>query len=160
MSYDIDEKVNSYCKLYLAEDMDRMGYMFERCNEIINKLFGVDVDEIKFMTVYMSSLNRELMEMGNPRLCSQSYVTSFRLYVERELFGNLEPFRRTEKYYFEDSQLYWIGYMYAYIHYHQDIKSKDLVKILPIEDMLDFYTTGHQLSEYGFYKRVKWKFEK
>ncbi len=155
-----EEKVNSYCILYLWEDMQNMGEIFEYCNTYIKKEYDVDIDEIKLLTAYMKSLNRGAMELGHPRLCSQAPKSTLRMFVNIDLEGNLEPFKRTEEHYFEENQLYWVGYMYAYLHYHEDIKSIDLVEIMPIEDMLDFYITGHQLSESGFYKRVKWKFEK
>ncbi len=155
----IEEKVNSYNRLYLWDDMQKMGYMFDNCKKMIDNLFGVEVDEIKFLTAYMGSLNREAMEQGEPRLCSQATETTLEMFVNINLKGDLGPFIGSTDYDFEDKQMYWVGYMYAYLHYHEDIKSRDLVKILPIEDMLHLYITGHQMSESAVYNRIKWKFK-
>ncbi len=157
---DVETKQNCYDIVYLWEDMENMGDMFEYCNKFIKDKFGVEIDEIKFLTAYMKSLNREAMEQGHPRLCSQAPESTLHMFVTIDLEGNLEAFKRTEEYYFEESQLYWVGWIYAFLHYEEDIKSKDLVEILTIEDMLDFYITGHQMAESTFYNRIKWKFEK
>ena len=55
-------------------------------------------------------------------------------------------------------QMYWIGWMYAYLHYKADIHSRDLVRKMSVQEMLVEYEWGHQLSEEGFYQRVRYMF--
>lgn len=50
--------------------------------------------------------------------------------------------------------------MYAYLHFRKDILSSELVKILPIELMLEHYYLGHEMSKEVYFEHIKHIFEK
>ena len=86
------------------------------------------------------------METGHPMLLSQAAIDTVEDYVEVDLNSDLREFIKQEEREFKHNQLYWTGWMYAYIHYEKDILSKDLIEIIPLEDMLSIYYLGHEMD--------------
>lgn len=156
--------MSRYCydKWWLRKDMENMGYIFEYCNKYCNKLFGVDIDRIKFLSAFMISQLRFEMETGHERLLSQSAEDSVRMFIEVDCDDEIEQFKRTKETIdnYAYNQLYWVGWMYAYLHFRQDILSRELVKILPIEKMLEHYYLGHEMSKEAYYEHIEHLFNK
>lgn len=152
------DKKNSYDKFWLGEDMMTMGNMFEYSDKFAKERHGFvgEFDRIKFANVFMLSNLRSVMEVGHPGLLSEAVQDVYWRYVNVDCKGSLEQFRATTPpLILHKHQLYWIGQAYAYIHYEADITSRDLIKKLPLEEMLHFYITGHQIDFSNFYERVK-----
>lgn len=151
-----------YDKWWLRKDMENMGYIFEYCNKYCNKLFGVDIDRIKFLNAFMISQLRYEMETGHERLLSQSAEDSIRMFIEVDCDDEIEQFKRTKETIdsYAYHQLYWVGWMYAYLHFRQDILSRELVKIIPIEKMLEHYHLGHEMSKEVYYEHIEHIFNK
>lgn len=118
----MNEKINSYDKYWLARDMENMGYLFEYCDEYCKKLYKIEIDNIKFLQDFLVSDLRKLMEIGHPQLVSESAEDTVEKFIEVDNHGNYENYKgKTTKFYYR--QLYWVGMMYAYIHYMADIKN-------------------------------------
>lgn len=152
------DKKNSYDLFWLDEDIMTMGCMFEYSNIYANQLYGYqgEFDRIKFAEVFMNSGIRAFMETGHPGLLSEAVEDVFVNYVDVDLHKDLEQFRPKEPLpSLHENQLYWVGAMYAYMHYEEDIRSSDLIKKLPLKEMLHFYITGHQLDYAGAYDKLK-----
>lgn len=152
------DKKNSYDLFWLEHDMENMAYLFEFCDKYFEELYGVEIDRMKFVVDFMKSEMREYMETGNPRMLSQSAKDSIRMYVRTYMKGDIEQYKREEDsddLYLESYQMYWVGQMYALIHYEEDILSYDLMEILPLHEMLHNYICGHQMDEYAYLKRLE-----
>lgn len=157
----MSEKKNSYDKFWLYKDMENMGYIFEYCDNYCKKLFDKDVNKVDFIKAFMNSKCRYEMETGHPTLLSQSGYDTVEDFVEVDLDGKLDKFNTNinENKNFCHNQLYWIGWAYAYIHYEKDILSKDLIKILPLEDMLNIYHLGHEMDISNVLAKVEDRFD-
>lgn len=108
----------------------------------------------------MRSNIRYVMEKGHPTLLSEAAIDTIEKFVEVDLDSDLRQFKWTkESADFEarlcQNQMYWIGWMYSYIHYEKDILSRDLVELLPIEIMLNLYYCGHQVSDETFMRKIE-----
>lgn len=146
-----------YDKWWLRKDMENMGYIFEYCDKYCKSLFGVDIDKLKFLNAFMVSNLRLEMETGHERLLSQSGHDSVRMFVEVDCDNDINQFKVTKDTVndYRDYQLYWVGWMYAYLHFRKDILSSELVKILPIELMLEHYYLGHEMSKEVYFEHIK-----
>lgn len=149
------DKKNSYDDWWLPSDMENMGYFFEFCNNYTKEYFDTYVDAEKFTTAFMKSNCRHEMETGHPKLLSQAAVDTLRNYVEVDLNSDLSEFTVEEPVGYRVDQMYWVGWMYAYIHFEYDIPSAELVNRLPVKEMLRLYGLGHEMSKELFLDKVK-----
>ena len=146
------KKKNSYDEWWLRKDMENMGYIFEYCHKYCKKLFGIEIDRIKFINKFMISDCRYEMETGHPMLLSQSAIDTIEDFIEQELNNEYSAFtidgseQLLQDYTEGSNQLYWIGWIYAYIHFEKDMLSRDIIKKLPIENMLKYYNLGHEMD--------------
>ena len=123
-----------------------------------NKEWG-EGDKIKLLTAFMKSRFRRQMELGHPRLLSQSAKDSLMQWLDVDYNGNLSEFvadkYEEEKEEYEYNQFYWVGWIYAYLHYRTGLSSKTIVSRLPIEKMLSHYHLGHEMSKEAYYMRAE-----
>lgn len=144
-----------YDEWWLPKDMERMGYMFEYCDtECLNR-YNTKIDKIKLMTAFMNSDFRELMEQGHPKFLSQASTDSLKQWIQTDYNNDIEEFVTKKDLEFEHNQMYWVGWIYAYIHFASKLPSKELVKALPIETMIEQYYTGHEVSKENYYDKIK-----
>lgn len=146
----------SYDKWWLKKDMENMGFLFEYCDRYCEELFGIYIDKIELLTAFMNSKYRRVMELGHPRLLSQSAKDSLRQWICIEYNNDLSPFKRkgSARNDYIHNQFYWIGWMYAYLHFKTALSSKTIIRRLPIEEMLEQYYLGHEMSKEAYYARV------
>ncbi|MCD8083663.1 MAG: hypothetical protein LUE86_09210 [Clostridiales bacterium] len=146
---------------FLHFDMENMGYLFEYSDVYAAKLYDVKIDRMKFIQEFMPSRLRKKMEMGHATLLTQAAENTFRKFVEIDMDGDLSLLMTVneEDNDFAEYQLYWVGWMYAYLHFKEDISSENLIKILPPEEMLKYYWTGHEMGEEAAYRHLKGAFE-
>ena len=152
----MDSKKNSYDEWWLRKDMQNMGHIFEYCPKYFLELYNVSIDRIKFLNAFMRSKCRYEMETGDPRLLSQAAIDTIEDYIcyehheDPDVFVSdiQEPEHPTD-------QFYWIGWMYAYIHFKHDILSADLIEVKPLNHMIyDFYL-GHEMDKEVYYQQIK-----
>lgn len=162
MSRPPKSKTHCYDKFFLRKDMENMGYLFEYCNKYCKELFNVDIDELKFLNAFMKSKCRYTMETGHERLLSQAAVDTVEMFIKVDCDGDAKQFERTSnsQYDFCYHQLYWVGMMYAYMHYRADMLSKDLIKLFPLDLMLEHYYLGHEMSREAYFDHIKHVFLK
>lgn len=139
-----------------------MGFLFEYCDKYCHELYGVNIDKIKLLTAFMNSRFRRIMEMGHPKLLSQSAKDSLIQWIGVDYNNDLSEFstKRVKRTYVYN-QFYWIGWIYAYLHFKTGLSSKTIVARLPIETMLKHYYLGHEMSKESYYSRAgkKLRFE-
>lgn len=143
-------KTCCYGEFYLSPDMDVMGYLFERTKSRYCK----DINIEWFISYYMNSLLRYRQEEGFPKLNNMDSEDLFNYILEKEPVQIVKGGPDIDEFHY--GELIWIGMAYAYLHYHGDIRSRDLLKFMPFEFMRNAYITGHQLSFGGFFERCEW----
>lgn len=161
MAQNLDEFI-CYDEFWLSKDMENMGYFFEYCEEYCQEIYNQAfiLDKEKFLTAFMESDCRALMEIGHPSLISQAAYDTVRDFIEVDYDNNIEIFRLKEKQpVYRHMQFYWIGWMYAYIHFMSKERSKIIVEKLPIKEMLIDYKIGHEVSKENYYGRIAYLFE-
>lgn len=57
-------------------------------------------------------------------------------------------------------QLYWISWIYAYIHFMSKERSRIIIDKFPIKEMLIDYKVGHEVSKENYYEKIAYLFEK
>ena len=145
--------MNCYDEWWLPRDMENMGYIFEYCDKYCKELFNVEIDKYKFLDTFMRSEIRKQMGSGHPMLLSQSGRDTVRKFVLVDLDENLDIYKGESKNIIEN-QWYWVGWIYAYIHYKSKLSSKKIVNRLPLKKMLKMYYLGHEQSKETFYDRL------
>ncbi|MFG6344646.1 MAG: hypothetical protein K1W35_12970 [Lachnospiraceae bacterium] len=153
-----------YDEFWLNKDMENMGYFFEYCNEYCREILNDNnfvLDKEKFIESFMKSDCRALMEMGHPTLLSQAAYDTVRNFIEVDNNNDIETFRlKGEQPEHGYMQLYWIGWIYAYIHFMSKESSKIIIKKLPLKEILIDYKIGHEMSKEAYYNKIKWIFKK
>lgn len=162
MAQNLEEFI-CYDEFWLSKDMENMGYLFEYCEEYCREIYdkNFELDKELFLTAFMKSDCRALMEIGHPTLISQAAYDTVRDFIEVDNDHNIEAFRSKEKNSdYKHMQMYWIGWIYAYIHFMSKERSRIIVEKLPMKEMLIDYKLGHEVSKENYYKRVADLFEK
>lgn len=121
-------------------DMEKLGGLFQFV------LTHTDKDLESYMNVFMKSKARVAMENWN---CKLQNGSSWDLYVMVEEEMGCVPNNDKDLDYdlFEPQ---WIGQTYALLRYVTSIPSKELIELIPIEEMRRLYSWGHQVSECNF----------
>lgn len=162
MAQGIEQEFICYPDYWLDKDMENMGYIFEYCDKYCKELYNknIRINKEKFLTNFMKSDLRKLMEIGHPQLISQAAIDTIEDFIEVDNEGSIEEYltTKTEKNY-KHMQMYWIGWMYAYIHFRSKERSRIIVEKLPIKEMIIDYRCGHEVSKENYYDKIKYLFE-
>ncbi len=158
----LDEFV-CYDEFWLSKDMENMGYFFEYCGDYCKEILNdsaFELDKERFIESFMKSDCRALMEIGHPTLLSQAAYDTVRKFIEVDNGNDIESFRLREKQpTYRHMQLYWVGWMYAYIHFISKERSKIIIEKLPLKEMILDYKVGHEISKEAYYRKVAYLFE-
>lgn len=147
-----------YDEFWLSKDMENMGYFFEYCDKYCKEILKDDklvLDKEKFIEAFMKSDCRALMELGHPTLLSQAAYDTVRDFIQVDNNCDIEMFRlkgRQPEY--KHMQLYWVGWMYAYIHFMSKERSRTIIEKLPLKEMLIEYKLGHEMSKETYYQKI------
>lgn len=157
------EDLICYDEFWLDKDMENMGYFFEYCDRYCREILGehtFTLDKEKFIESFMKSNCRALMEVGHPTLLSQAAYDTVKNFIQVDCNNDMEAFRlRKELPQYQPMQFYWIGWMYAYIHFRSKERSRTIIKKLPLKEMLIDYHIGHEMSKEAYYKKISYLFE-
>lgn len=158
------EDLICYDEFWLNKDMENMGYFFEYCDKYCKEILADDsfvLDKEKFIEAFMKSDCRALMEIGHPTLLSQAAYDTVKKFIQVDLNNNIETFRsKGEPPEYKHMQLYWAGWMYAYIHFMSKECSQSIIAKLPLKEMLIDHKIGHEMSKEAYYKKIAFLFEK
>ncbi|MDE7353794.1 MAG: hypothetical protein K2O06_12210 [Acetatifactor sp.] len=157
------EDLICYDEFWLNKDMENMGYFFEYCDKYCKEILNDNsfvLNKEKFIEAFMKSDCRALMEVGHPTLLSQAAYDTVRNFIEVDNKNNIETFRlKSEQIEYKFMQLYWVGWMYAYIHFMSKECSETIIEKLPLREMLIDYKVGHEMSKETYYKKIASLFE-
>ena len=51
-------------------------------------------------------------------------------------------------------QLYWVGWMYAYIHFMSKERSRTIIEKLPLKEMLIEYKLVQEIRKETYYQKI------
>ncbi len=152
------EDLICYDEFWLSKDMENMGYFFEYCDEYCKEIlkdYTFVLDKEKFIESFMKSDCRALMEVGHPTLLSQAAYDTVKNFIQVDNNNDIKTFQlKGEQPEYEHMQLYWVGWMYAYIHYRSKERSKSIIEKLPLKEMLIDYKIGHEMSKETYYRKI------
>lgn len=150
-------KLNSYDEFWLSNDMQILGLILENSAVYARECYSFEgnFDRLNFACDFLNSELRKLMDLGHPKYLSQASIETFSSFVDVDCLGDLSKYCTDEIDTLFENQLDWAGRMYAFIHYQKDILTKELLKVIPLEQMLHMYITGHQMTFTTFYERIK-----
>lgn len=147
-----------YDEFWLSKDMENMGYFFEYCDKYCKEILDDNdfiLDKENFIESFMKSDCRALMEIGHPTLLSQAAYNTVKNFIEVDNDNDIEAFRLREKpTNYKHMQLYWAGWMYAYIHFRSRVCSRIIIEKLPLKEILIDYKTGHEMSKEAYYRKT------
>ena len=158
------EDLTCYDEFWLNKDMENMGYFFEYCGKYCQEILAdnsFDLDKEKFIEAFMKSDCRALMEVGHPTLLSQAAYDTVKDFIQVDNKNNIETFRSKGKQpEYKHMQLYWVGWMYAYIHFMSKENSKTIIEKMPLKELLIDYKIGHEMGKETYYKKIGYLFGK
>ena len=95
------------------------------------------------------------MEIGHPTLLSQAAYDTVKNFIQVDNHNDIEKFRsKGDQLEYKYMQLYWAGWMYAYIHFVSKECSKIIIEKLPLREILIDYKIGHEMSKETYYKKI------
>ena len=163
MAQNLEEFI-CYDEFWLDKDMENMGYLFEYCEAYCREILGDEqflLDKELFIESFMKSDCRALMEIGHPTLLSQAAYDTAKDFIEVDNENEMAAFRlRGKQQEYARYQLYWAGWMYAYIHFQSKERSKNIIEKLPLHEILTDYKIGHEMSKEAYYSKIAYLFEK
>ena len=137
------------------------GSFFEYCDKYCKEILEDNtfvLDKERFIEAFMKSDCRALMELGHPTLLSQAAYDTVKNFIQVDNNNDFEAFRlKGGQSEYKHMQLYWTGWMYAYIHFMSKVCSKTIIEKLPLKEMLIDYKTGHEMSKETYYKKIEEK---
>lgn len=140
-----------YFEDYLEQDMKNQGYLLEHILEICK---GIDLEW--FIETFMTGLTRSQLDEAHPKLINEAAEDLFDHFIFFDLGEDKSKIRRRDRSYnFSENELYWIGWMYAYIQYEADMSSKRVYEAIPFRKMLSLYKLGHEMSKEAFFDKIK-----
>lgn len=140
-----------YFEDYLEQDMRNQGYLFEHILEICK---GIDLEW--FVETFMMGLTRSQLDEAHPKLLNEAAEDLFDHFILFDLGDNKSKVKRSAKRYnFRENELYWVGWMYAYLQYKADTSSSKVYQAIPFIDMLGLYKLGHEMSKEVFFDKQK-----
>jgi len=138
--------IQSYNETYLHYVAENLGAMFEYSAQMkINP-------EIFWNTFVNSNLAKQI-EIGNPK-----YLTCSALDYLKEIYPdkNFKPNMNN----FNIDCFYWSGWILAQFQYHTGYSFYKINKYLPIEKVIDLYSTLHEADITKFFDIAKTYFKK
>lgn len=135
--------MNVFSESYLIEVMETQGELFEKVKDYIP---GVDVTD--FITTYMTSKTKALIDEGQAYLCTMDARNLFDYFVQTDTYqiqsgkdiGGFIP--------------NWIGQFYACFQWVYKISSKEVLKKVPLAFLINGYPGLHDLDIFLAVKKV------
>lgn len=129
--------MGAYNSQYLDDANELMRLLFE---EVASK---DNIDFAYFVDTFMNSIYRANMDIGSTRLINMTYDELYE-FLQKD---NEIKFFKKGKPHIDVLQAGWIGYMYNNIQFILKISSKELYKMLSLNDMMAYFVPLHTIDE-------------
>ena len=117
-----------FSEAYLEEVIENQGKLFEYAEEHCP---GIDVAD--FIEAYMKSRTRALIDEGQAYVSTMDAESLFNYFLENDKY---QPKQGNVAKGFAPN---WIGQFYALFQWLYKMSSKEVVKLLPVEFMFEWY---------------------
>ena len=128
--------MHPYDEVYVAEQARKQGQIFFYVREEF-----IGIDEKWFITAFMNSKIRALLDDGNPKYLNMPAPEMLDKFINIEYNGN---YKRGEEW--GGFLPEWVGRIYALYQWQYNIPSKDLIEKLTLDDMERIYPALHQMG--------------
>ncbi len=127
---------HAYERVYLSDICELQARMFELIREYIT-----GVDEKWYIRRFMKSRCRELLDIGNfvwANKTPDELIDAFLIEIDNKIvkgdsWGGFLP--------------YWVGLMYSFYQWKYNTPSKEIIELLPLEDMERYFAVMHELGD-------------
>lgn len=130
----------AYDQLYLDDACDILGHAFDwtvnTCGENIQG----------FADLFTKSHIGYLFSIGTPKYVTG--VTGAELANAVMVDMRLPQYPQEPKFYADKSPEYWVGYILAGYQWYSARSFSEIVRKIPMEDLLALYKLGHEMDEY------------
>lgn len=128
--------MRAYNEVYLDEIVETQGRLFEEAPEY----YAGALDVADFIAEYMKSEARVRIDRADPYVCTKDSVELWEYFLKTSHYapktgqgiGGFAP--------------NWIGQFYAYFQWYHNVRSSELIKAIPVSDMLRIYPGLHDLD--------------
>ena len=128
--------MKAYSELYLSDIVDNQGEAFLALRDELPS-----VDEKWFIEKYMQSHVRAMLDIGNIKFANMPSRELIKWFIEEECNNEYERGEQWGGFIPE-----WAGKIYAMYQWEHNVKSKDLIKILPLSKIEEVFPALHQAS--------------
>lgn len=129
--------IQSYNNVYLPYVAENLGIMFEHATD--NK-----INPIIFWNTFVNSNVAKQIEKGNPK-----YLTCSALDYLDEIYNGKKNIPNKEK--IDKDKYYWAGWVIAHYQQAKGYSFYKINKYLPIEEVLNMYSTLHEADITKFF---------
>lgn len=130
----------AYDQIYLDDACDILGHAFDwtvnTCGENIQD----------FADLFAESHIGYLFSIGTPKYVTG--VTGAELANAVMVDMRLPQYPQEPKFYADKSPEYWVGYILAGYQWYSARSFSEIVRKIPMEDLLALYKLGHEMDEY------------
>ena len=134
--------------LYIEEDTELMGLLFEYMFQIAN---NIDMDI--FVEDFMKSTLRKALDWCDAQLLNLHPKRLLEIYIKHDLVGNDIFSKLDEPSQFRENELIWIGEAYVRLSIYKDWSSKETIENIPFKVMRSAYLAGHEMGWSSFLAR-------
>lgn len=140
-----------YERFYLNKVSKKLGNMLH------DAVYGYGYDGGEFLQQFIQSKIAAEIELGNPKYIAGKSGIEILLEVRERVTGSEPQYLLVEKY--DRSDMYWIGWILAKYQWHSGRSFKDILNVIPFDDLLVLYRTLHEEDERKSYEVFERRFE-
>ncbi len=143
--------MKGYERFYLNKVSKKLGNMLH------DAVYGYGYDGGEFLQQFIQSKIAAEIERGNPKYIAGKSGIEILLEVRERVTGSEPQYLLVEKY--DRSDMYWIGWILAKYQWHSGRSFKDILNVIPFDDLLVLYRTLHEEDERKSYEVFERRFE-
>lgn len=140
-----------YEHFYLNKVSKKLGNMLH------DAVYGYGYDGGEFLWQFIQSKIASEIENGNPKYIAGKSGIEILLEVRERVTGSEPQYLMVEKY--DRSDMYWIGWILAKYQWYSGRSFKEILKVIPFDDLLALYSTLHEEDERKSYEVFERRFE-
>lgn len=140
-----------YDFIYLNNVSKMMGNMLH------DAVYGYGYDGTEFLQQFIQSQIALQIENGNPKYIAGRSGIELLMDIRERVTGKTPEYMMIEKY--DRSDVYWAGWILARYQWHSGRTFKEILRVIPFEDLLILYRTLHEEDERNSYELFDRRFE-
>jgi len=143
--------MNGYDSIYLNNVSKMMGNMLH------DAVYVYGFNGTEFLQQFIQSEVALQIEIGNPKYIAGRSGAELLMDIRKRVTGKTPEYIMVEKY--DRSDVYWVGWILARYQWHSGKTFKEILKVIPFEELLVLYRTLHEEDERNSYEVFERRFE-